>query len=267
METSPRDRNALTSLTNVDLQQRIVGSYIAMRVGIGVMGIVFPLLLLFGGLAVGICAQGSMSAYYYAASPSEVSMRNWFVGLLFVVSISLGLYRGFSRLEDILLDVAAVFGVGIAIFPMDWDPDKVKCGAVGVLKLAGHRVGGISLHGICAVAFFLCIALVCWLCSGDTLSLIKDQTRRTRLKIIYRTIGILMPASMLAAWALNTLAKTSWAGFWTEAAGIFAFGAYWLVKSKELKDTEADGKALRGQLRRYSGHVEELAPEQPSEPH
>jgi len=49
-------------------------------------------------------------------------MRSWFVGLLFAVSISQGLYRGFSSTEDYLLDGAALFGVGIAPFHMSWAP-------------------------------------------------------------------------------------------------------------------------------------------------
>ena len=258
MEKAKGFRAAFRELDAATLQKRIVRSYVATRIGIGLIGVLFPLLLLVGGLLVGICPQNSMSAYYYAAGAAGHSMRNWFVGLLFMVSISLGLYRGFSKAEDILLDVAAVFGVGIALFPMDWDPAKIKCGAIGPAVIAGPGFAGISVHGICAVTFFLCTAIVCWFCADDTLSLINNEARQKRLRIIYRTIGIFMPSSMLVAWAVNTLAKTTWAQFWTEAAGIFAFGAFWLVKSKELSDTAADVKAASGHIRLYAGHLEEI---------
>ncbi len=248
------------SLSSGDLQKRIVESYFMLRVGIGVIGVAFPLILLFGGLLIHICPQDSMSAYYHAMNPHGAAMRNWFVGLLFMVSISLGLYRGFSVFEDLLLDVAAIFGIGIAIFPMPWDPAKAKCGAGNSVLAPGITFGWLSLHGLCAFVFFISIAFVCWFCADDTLSLIRDRARRNRLKITYRAIAILMPVSMASAWILlNTVLRTTWAVFWVEALGIFAFGAYWLVKSIELSDTAADKKAVKGQLRQHNGQVEEVA--------
>jgi hypothetical protein len=36
--------------------------------------------------------------------------------------------------------------------------------------------------------------------------------------------------------------------FWIEAAGIWAFAAYWLTKSRELKESEVEIKAVTGTL-------------------
>jgi len=242
MERQRVIRSASGFLSGADLQKHIVRSYFMMRVGLGVIGIGFPFLLLLGGLAIGIAAQGSISAYYFATSPDGASMRNWFVGLLFMVAISLGLYQGFSIGEDILLDAAAVFGVGIAIFPTPWPGTQTA------------MLFGIPVHILCAVTFFLCIAFVCWFYADDTLSLIHNAARRKGLKIVYRTISMLMPASMIVAWVVGK----GYGVFWAEAAGIFSFGAYWLVKSYELRTTEADKRAIAGRLEQNYGQVEEI---------
>jgi hypothetical protein len=102
--------------------------------------------LLIGELVFGICAQGSISAYYHAVGPSLSAwyvaiLRTWFVGTLFSVSIILGLYRGYSRTEDRLLDVAAILGVGIAVFPMSWPPKGITCGFAGSASFSGIELG------------------------------------------------------------------------------------------------------------------------------
>jgi len=229
------------SLSPDDLQRQILRSYFIMRVGIAAIGLGFPFLLLVGGLAMHIPAQGSISAYYHATNAAGHSMRDWFVGILFAASISLGLYRGFSRAEDLLLDAAAILGVGVAVFPMPWLSDP------------GVEIFGLPLHYICAVSFFVSIGFVCWFCADDTLSLIKDPARQTMLKATYRTIAIVMPGSMLAAWGLNTILRTGEAIFWVETAGILAFGVYWMLKGFELRETAADEKAALGMLRQNEG--------------
>jgi len=107
---------------------------------------------------------------------------------------------------------------------------------------------------ICAVAFFLCIAFVCWFYADDTLDLIHNAARRKGLKIVCRAIAFLMPASMLVAWGLGKGQRV----FWAEAGGIFSFGAYWLVKSYELRTTAAGRKAIVGRLEQNHGQVEEV---------
>ena len=42
--------------------------------------------------------------------------------------------------------------------------------------------------------------------------------------------------------------------FWIEAAGIWAFAAYWFTKSRELKESEAEMKAVTGRSDIASPH-------------
>ncbi len=48
-------------------------------------------------------------------------MRSWFVGILFVLGIFLYLYKGFSTLENCLLNIAGLSALGVALFPTGWN--------------------------------------------------------------------------------------------------------------------------------------------------
>jgi hypothetical protein len=228
-----------------ELQKHILATYLSLRFGIATVGIVLPLVLGVGGaLYAGLPLKNSMSAYYHATGIDGRSMRDWFVGLLFVVGVFLYLYKGYSRAENYLLNVAGAFCIGIAVFPMAW-PES-----------AGSS--WISLHGFCAITFFLCIAAVAIFCAGDTLPLLKDVDVRDRLKHSYRLIGILMVLSMLAAYLLSTVLHYATRTFYVEACGIFSFAAYWWLKSWELGRTEAEAKALQKRLKKTAGKVRDV---------
>jgi hypothetical protein len=238
-------------LSPAKLQERIYATYASLRVGIGVIGVVFPFFLWLGGLwYAGLSLQGSMSAYYYAVGNDGRSMRDWFVGILFVVGVFLYLYKGFSRAEDWALNVGGALAVGVAVFPMDLNPATPFW---------------LTRHGFCAIGLFLCIAFVALFCADDTLDLIRDTNIPdqgkliTRLKWLYRLIGLAMIGLMIAAYVLNTVYKTEYRTFWIEAAGVVSFGAYWLLKSWELRQTAAELKTIRGQIERVSGRVMSIA--------
>jgi hypothetical protein len=226
--------------------------------GVAVIGFAFPLLLWAGGKINGISLPGSMSAYYHAnrdcndathpkdQPPDKANaclqgagpMRNWFVGILFVVGIIMYLYKGFTHVEDVTLNIAGVMAVCIALFPMSWTPT---------------RGAGLSIHGISATLFFLCIAFVCEFCSRTTLSLMPDGLK-DRNKIIssykkrYRILAVLMLVSPLVAVVFNWISVQNSLMFWTETFGIWAFSAYWLVKTLELRLSEVEKRALQGEL-------------------
>jgi len=223
-------------LNTAMLEKHILGTYFTLRIGIAVVAILFPLILWIGGyFYAGLQLQDSMSAYYHAATDGK-SMRDWFVGILFAVAIFLYLYKGYSAAENIALNCAGALAVGIAIFPMEWN-----CG--GACK-------NFSIHGFCAISFFLCIAFVCIRCASDTLGLILDENIKLRYRRRYKLIGLVMIASPAIAFALSVLARQySSYTFIAEALGILAFAAYWLTKSRELSITQAEGKALRDELK------------------
>jgi hypothetical protein len=227
-----------------ELQRHILSTYMNMRRGIAAIGIVFPFLLWLGGhFYARLPLQPSMSAYYHATGFECRSMRDWFVGLLFLEGISLFLYRGFGRSENWALNIAGFLAVGVAIFPEE--PSK----------------SWLALHGFCAIGLFLCIAFVALFCADNTLDLINKTNfpnpakAIARLKLAYKLIGSAMITSMLVAYILNTVLKTGFMKFWVEAAGILSFGVYWLIKSWELRRTAADLKTFRAQTKKSGGRV------------
>jgi hypothetical protein len=241
------------------LREHIFSTYLTLRYGIVAIGAILPVVVYLVGVFHNVPLQNSISAYYWASehdvdspgmendpqsAPSvrEAPSRDWFVGCLFAVAAFLYLYKGFSAAENVALNLAALFAVGVAVFPMEW-----KCGSV---------CGKYSIHGFCAVAMFVCLVYVVWFRATDTLSLIAGDSRRARYRRLYKIIGLVMLASPVTAFVLNSVigSRTSYV-FFVEAAGIWAFALYWSVKSTELKHSAATIKALHGQVHRAAGRA------------
>lgn len=218
-----------------ELQDHVFATYVSLRFGMAAIAIAFPLLLWFGGAMQGIPLQDSMSAYYHAVF-ADKSMRNWFVGLLFALGILLHLYKGFSKQENIALNFAGVFAIGVAMIPMEWN--------------CGEACQKISLHGISAISLFLCIAYVCIFRASDTLRLLKNKLLEARYRRIYTLIGVGMILSPLIAVLMTAIFRQFKSyTFFAEAAGIWIFASYWLVKSYELSSTNAERRVLRGKIK------------------
>lgn len=105
------------------------------------------------------------------------------------------------------------------------------------------------LHGAVAVLFFACIAYVCIWRAADTLSLVRDTRKARKLRKLYPTLGLVMILSPLAAVGLSfLLAADSSVLFFVEAFAVWVFALYWVVKSLELKSTNAEHLALGGEI-------------------
>jgi len=221
------------------LDQHILSTYFTLRIGIAVIAIAFPFILWIGGyLYAGLPLQHSMSAYYYASNDGK-SLRDVFVGVLFAIGAFLYLYKGFSNKENVALNIAGILAVGIAIFPTAWG--------------CGDHCPKVTLHGICAVGFFLSITFVSVKCAPDTLGLIRDEKQRAKFRMAYMGLAFAMLASPAVAYVLNVLMPQYEAlVFYVEAVGIFAFAAYWLTKSRELSLTQAEERAVRGEVDKAS---------------
>ena len=217
------------------LQRHFAATYFSLRLGFGIIAVLFPFLLAIGGkVYAGLPLQGSMSAYYHAVLDDR-SMSTWFVGFLFALGALLCLYRGFSTRENIVLNVAGIAAVFVAVFPMEWD--------------CGDACARFSIHGLSAIVAFSCIAYVSAFCANETVKLIRDGKRRERLRITYRILAVLMFASPVMAFVLSSLLGTRGSVvFLVEAVGIVVFAVYWFVKGTELRQTQADYIAVEGNL-------------------
>jgi hypothetical protein len=240
-----------------NLQDQVASTYSNLRYGIAVIGVALPFLLpLIGKFWYGISFQDSMSAYYWAGSTVEgpirswisgisffkyilfflagldgdAPMRSWFVGILFVLGVFLYLYKGFSRLENILLNIAGLCALGVALFPMEWT--------------CGDNCRLFTFHGGFAALLFICIALVALLCSRQTLDKLplQDETKTRAYRSWYYGLGIFMfsfpfLAWFITNWIINDKRKYI---FWVECLGILAFALYWWIKSNELSEKRAE---------------------------
>jgi hypothetical protein len=259
----------IMDLDHVD--KAIVENYRKLRTRIGAITLAFPLVLIAWGAWWGLSVQPTLSDYYFATKPvgTRVDLfpvRLWFCGFLFVVGIFLYKYKGFSENEDRWLSVAGLFALGVAVFPMslddrnDWD-----------FVLAWIGLSQLSLHGICAVLAFTCIAVVIFRYSHSTLDELKDVPPRSYwwapmkklkpywvLKVAYSGIALFMAVSIATAIVLHyTHGKQGSYILAAEWCGIWAFAIYWFVKNYELTQV---AKVLKSKkLPMQQKNIDELA--------
>lgn len=210
-----------------NINDHITRTYVNLRVGMAIIALVLPVLLIIGSsISDKVAFQGSISAFYHTG------MRNLFVGSLCTVGSFLYLYKGFNERENVALNFAGIFCLGVAFFPTAI-PTTIQNAQVNYLP--DEPFIAPYAHGICAVLFFLCIAYVCIFCGKYTVSLIKDENIRSRYINLYRVIGALMVIlPVLAVVFTFNSAREYWI-FIFEFAAIWVFAIFWLTKVKELK--------------------------------
>ncbi len=247
------------------ISEQIQGTYFRLRFTVAIIGLLFPVILYFGGKMNRFGLRGSMSAYYWATpnapcpcgedpehsgkckkikknSKEETSclalpavteagsMRSYFVGFLFAVGAILFANKGYSRREDIFLKIAGVSAWLIALFPMPW---------------TGKLAPLYWVHGTAAIIFFLAIASVAAFCSSATVKLINNTTQKLLYMVAYRSLAFLMIASPIAAYFLNAqILRKDNAIYWVEFCGIWAFAAYWIVKGIEMSGPDTEKKVV-----------------------
>jgi hypothetical protein len=223
------------------LKVHIFGTYVTLRLGMGVLAALLPPALYVVGKAHGIDLQGSMSAYYWAGADGVVAPRTVFVGGLLALGAFLYLYKGFTPAENRALNFAAVFAAMVAFFPMSWNCSADKLPPIAI----SHCPHGWNPHGTCAIALFACLAYVALFRARDTLSTLDNQARQKNYLYVYRLTGALMLASPVIAAVMRVgFDKLDSYTYFVELAGIVAFAAFWIAKSFELRETRLVEKTL-----------------------
>lgn len=205
-------------------------SYMILRNGVGVLGLLLPVVLVVGGGLDHV--QTSLSAYYHHAPgrPGEYgagTMRDAFVGMLCAIGAFLFFYRGHTVEEDFALNVAGAALVFVAWFPMDWPADAAR-----------PMTRSAIIHYTCATVFFVMIAYVCVFRARDTLCIMCDPGRRRNFELVYLLLGLLMlatPATVAALAIVSPPGEGSYATLIVEIAGVLVFASYWLVKGFEIR--------------------------------
>lgn len=216
------------------LQGRILLTYNSLRFGMFVITTTMPIVVVLWGYIFGVPWQNSVSEYYFAL-PTGGSVqptypcRVPFVGILFALGSFLYLYKGFSSRENIALNLAGLCALGVALCPMRVEP--------------GYIPSSNILHFTFAVLMFICMAYTAIFCHNETLRWVRDADRRLRFKTAYYIIGWFMGLFPLTGIILaKSVDAVGQQVFWIEAAGTWAFAAYWFTKSLELKESEVELK-------------------------
>jgi len=214
---------------NTSRTTHLESSFIVQRRGMALLAAIFPAAFLASSYVLNRTDfQTSLSAYYWTLDLE----RNFFVGVLCAVGVFLLLYKGYTTLEDRILDLAGVAAVGVAFFPMDENGD---CGT-----------SGLSLHGTFAVIFFVCIAFICVFMSKHSLEDMTDQRRKALFTRAYKLCSGVMVLSIALAGLYKLLPENAVLMlcensiiFWSEALGVWAFSAFWYLKTRELDPSQS----------------------------
>jgi hypothetical protein len=237
-----------------ELGEHVFQTYFTLRLGMGIIAGLFPFALVGFGYLVGVEWQRSMSAYYFAL-PQDLQdlikrvpgvfptypTRVLFSGILFALGTFLYLYKGFSRTENIFLNIAGICAYGVAMCPKSYNygtefPDRQ------LYEMLSYA------HGTFALVLFFCMAFVAWFCADDTLPFLPEEHREKKAKFAtwYGIIAVAMAAFPLVAFLLTwTLERRTHYIFVAEALGVITFAIYWIVKSIEMCFSEAEKKALK----------------------
>ena len=165
----------------------------------------------------------SISGYYHTGS------RNYLVGSLIVIGSCLFLYKGFSKWENYLLNVAGIAAALVAFFPTTCDEGATQCATFTAQ----------AVHGLCAIIAFGSVGIVAVFLGSSTLDEIDPGRKawKTGYRIAYIVLGALMIGLPLITWRLSYMNVASL--YWIEWSALWVFVAYWIVKTIEFRATSS----------------------------
>ena len=154
-----------------------------------------------------------------------------FMIILGASSVLLISYKGYERIDDILLTCSGLAGLGICLFPCAVYPFT---GDVGPFKL-DMAISG-TLHYIFAIIFFVLLAYnSIFLFTKSTGEMTKKKRARN---IIYRICGV----GMVASFAILLLPYFRIQVWLTEAIALAFFAVSFLTKANVIPFLFCDGK-------------------------
>jgi hypothetical protein len=207
--------------------------FLTLRRAMGVVGILFPFVLMAGlWLSTGRWIEPSISHYYHTP------MRDTFVAVLFIVAVFLVTYRGHRqrRAEDYITFAAGICAGFVAMVPTGANPSEQTAAKV--------------VHLIFAAAFFALISAltIFWFTISDQqehrkgLGRLRDNpldmtdlsAAKKRRNVVYVVCGVIMVACLVVIAISSRTGFKSVGGvtimFLCESIAIIAFGFAWWTK-------------------------------------
>jgi hypothetical protein len=217
-------------------------SYLLIRTMVGVIGIVLPFIFIIGEvyfLRGGVHVRGSISAYYHT------SMHDIFVAGLCVTGFLLATYMsGQAKTWDFWLSlVAGITVVGVVFFPT-WRPGlpqgAPKCGTMpmpagcsSIQQQFGEALVA-RIHSSCAAVFILSLAAISFLFAYRENKYTHNAAMARFQKlcgwaIIVAVVWVIVGGLLkITLWELTPL-------YLGEVISVWAFGASWFLKGKDLR--------------------------------
>jgi len=205
-------------------------SHVTLRMWIGILGILLPAVCGLGGwLRASLDLQQSISFYYHT------NVRDYFVGILVVVSLFLITYKGYEVIDDIVSTITGIFGLGITIFPCLL-AKEVKM-PIGFFQL-NPDISNI-LHIICSAFFFVLLAVNSLFLFTLTDKKKEMSNNKKKRNIVYIVCGILILISIIALGIIllivnKQIVEEKRIVFVFETIMVVSFGVSWLVKGETI---------------------------------
>lgn len=216
-----------------NINDNLVISFLALRRGVGIIGIILPVVLVIGTQFISVCntIQPSISDYYFTR------LGNFLVGSLCAVGLFLFCYKGYDKKDKIASKLASVFAVCIAFFPTGGPDASSACNFL-------HRNSDSwmsTIHDISAALFFAMLAYFClFLFTQKSNNPTPQKLMRNRIYKIcgYTILGcILLLVVYFNVESLQTSLREYKPVFVLETIALWAFGFSWLTKGQAiLKD-------------------------------
>lgn len=225
-------------------------SYKALRKAIGWIGILIPVVLIWGSYQFSECrqVQPSISHYYYT------NVRELFVGAISGVALFLFCYKGCSRLDSRCANFAGFFGLIVALFPTDITCIKKDIGGncsayypcqhdlVSFTSVPYHG----TIHLVAAALFFLTLAFmsIALFTLSNEPPVLRTPQKRNRNRI-YRVCGWTMVGSIVCIGIYFATGKKETENQFTlifETIALLAFGFSWLTKGEAIFGDRREAK-------------------------
>jgi len=182
--------------------------YLLLRQIIGVVGIIFPIVLLAGCLISSFGAiPTSFSESYYTP------MRDHFVGALFVIGFFLGAYKGYDKLDMVICITMGVSAVFAALIPTPEIPHFI--------------FASITFLGMAYMSFFM-------FTKTDKYYILTK--RKLKRNVVYRVCGVIILLCLIMIGLTKFIpdADKYKLVFWLEWLLLWAFSVPWVVKGEVL---------------------------------
>ena len=205
---------------------RVIVSYLTLRRAVGILGVLLPVLLAVGCIAIGMCSgiQDSISDYH------GTEVRDILVGILFTIGWFLFSYRGYERKDDIAGDLACVFALSVALFPITSENELIR-----------------TVHFVSAALLFTVLSYFSLFLFVKTKKGESPSDEKKMRNKVYVTCGVIMLLCIVViplyyAFLRDSAVATLKPVFWLESLALWAFGVSWMTKGEMLwKDAKPEG--------------------------